>query len=99
MTSDVAEMISVTIQFKPEFCYDLMTRFDFSLKYSRVPSHDKTSKKVPDLLQTTIKLPDSDGTYQWLMQHSDSLKVIAPQSVRLNLKSRPERALAALNAA
>ena len=98
MTSDVSEMIDVTIQFKRDFCYDLTMKFGTSLKYSPVQNIQRqnvSERKKPDLFQfqTIINVPDSNETYQWFMQHSDSIRVIGPHSVRQKLKKRLQRTL------
>ena len=49
--------------------------------------------------QALVNLPDSNETYQWLMQHSDSVKVIKPREVREKLKKRLQKALENLKVA
>lgn len=99
MTADVTDMIDVTIQFKSDFLHDLLMQFGSSLRYYPAPRHCLKQNFANNeiYLQTVLKLPNNNGTYQWFIQNLDYLKIIGPQNFRLQLTNQLEQALARLN--
>ena len=98
MTTDNAKMLTFTVYFKKEFLPEFRARFGDEFKHSPAPVSNRSETDKMDF-QAILTLPETEGLYQLLMQYSNELTVVSPQSVRDNLIERYQKALCNLKAA
>lgn len=90
MASSDTLPIEMEIYFRADMKDTILTRF--GLIKENICSVDEIwdGQKV---FGTTITTQENEGLYQWLMQFGDRVKVIAPKTVRDNLRQRFCKAL------
>lgn len=90
MSSSDTLPIEIEIYFRADVKAMILTRF--GLIEENICPVDETwdGQKV---FSTIITAQENDGLYQWLMQFGDKVKVIAPKTVRDNLRQRFHKAL------
>ena len=82
--------IEIEIYFRADVKAMILTRFGL-IEENICPSDETwNGQKV---FSTIITAQENDGLYQWLMQFGDRVKVIAPKTIRDNLRQRFHKAL------
>ena len=82
--------IEIEIYFRADVKAMILTRFGL-IEENICPAYETwDGQKV---FSTTITAQENEGLYQWLMQFGDRVKVIAPKTVRDNLRQRFHKAL------
>ena len=72
--------IHLGIEFSPEHLDDIIDYFGSELSI----------KMIGDQCQTRVEVIDSDGLYFWLLQYSQTVRVVEPEEVKNKLKEKAE---------
>lgn len=78
------EMLRIKLRTKKWMIEEICDYFEEGL---RILSYDAENADI------SIKTYESDGLYYWLMQHGENVKVLEPENVRDEIKSRLKSAL------
>lgn len=90
MSSSDTLPIEIEIYFRADVKAMILTRFGLNEEDICPVDENWDGQKV---FSTTITAQENEGLYQWLMQFGDRVKVIAPKTVRDNLRQRFCKAL------